>query len=112
MTHRFFMPQHAVPTLLVLCLAGACGFAAAQPADSAQAAPLPPRTQIGDATSALLALQRDGTAASPTARPIAGDVAHLSYQRYLDSFDGAKHPIPEKFGTTVKSDSGQGATGR
>lgn len=59
---------------------------------------LPVRLQVGDATHNLLAMQREGNAASSTPRPIAGDVANLSYQRYLDSF---KFPIPEKFTATV-----------
>jgi Flp pilus assembly protein TadD len=46
----------------------------------------------------LIELQRNGSAASATPRPIAGDVADMSYQRYLDTF---KRPIPERFGTTV-----------
>ncbi len=71
--------------------------------------PAPLSLQVGEATSHLLALQRSGAAASPTARPIAGDVASLSYQRYLDSFT---HPIPETFNTTVKSSSGSGSSGQ
>lgn len=66
------------------------------------------RLQHGDATHGLLAMQREGDLASRTPRPLAGDVASLSYQRYLDSF---KHPIPEKFTTTV-SKSGSGSSGR
>lgn len=59
---------------------------------------LPIKLQIGDATRSLLSMQREGDSASSTPRPLAGDVASLSYQRYLDSF---KHAIPEKFTTTV-----------
>lgn len=68
---------------------------------------LPVRLQVGDATRDLLSLQREGHAASQTPRPLAGDVASLSYQRYLDSF---KFPIPEKFTATVqKSGSSNGS---
>lgn len=62
------------------------------------------RLQVGDATRRLLDMQREGSAASVTPRPLAGEVASLSYKRYLDSF---KFPIPEKFSATVqKSGSG------
>lgn len=57
------------------------------------------RRQVGDATRHLLDMQREGRAASPTPRPLAGEIASLSYQRYLDSF---KFPIPERFNTTVQ----------
>jgi len=81
--------------------------ARAQEPSTAESVAPAPRLPVGDATQGLLALQREGRMASPTPRPIAGDVAQLSYQRYLDSFDGAKHPIPAQFGTTVKA-SGSG----
>jgi hypothetical protein len=55
--------------------------------------------QVGDATQGLLAWQRGGEIASATARPIAGDVASRSYQRYLKSFE---FPIPESMGSIVK----------
>lgn len=64
------------------------------------------RMQVGDATRNLLTIQHEGASASPTPRPIAGDVASLSYQRYIDSF---KFPIPEKFNTTVHK-SGNGGS--
>jgi hypothetical protein len=48
-------------------------------------------------------MQREGNYASTTRRPIAGDVATLSYQRYLDSF---KLPIPASF-TATTSDTGK-----
>jgi hypothetical protein len=63
--------------------------------DAAPAAPL----RVGDATSSLLEKQRAGTLASTTPRPIAGEVAQRSYERYLRSFE---RPIPESF-TTVAS---------
>ena len=58
------------------------------------------RAAVHDGALSLVELQRNGSAESPTPRPIAGEVANLSYQRYLDSF---KRPIPEHFGTTVRS---------
>lgn len=61
--------------------------------------------QIGDATLSLLAWQRSGEIASPTARPIAGAVAGRSYERYLKSFE---FPIPERMSSTVKSSTGGG----
>lgn len=63
------------------------------------AAPL----QVGDATRNLLDKQRTGALASGTARPIAGEVAQRSYERYLRSFE---RPIPESF-TTVASPAGK-----
>lgn len=59
-----------------------------------------PPLQVGDAATSLLAWQRDGAIASPTARPIAGDVARRSYERYLKSFE---YPIPERLNSTVKT---------
>ena len=56
--------------------------------------------QVGEATRALLAHQANGVSASAVPRPIAGDVAQRSYERYLKSFE---YPVPESFGTTVKS---------
>lgn len=69
------------------------------PLQAAPAAPL----RVGDATRTLLDMQREGNYASTTRRPIAGDVATLSYQRYLDSF---KLPIPASF-TATTSDTGK-----
>ncbi len=37
-------------------------------------------------------LQKSGTAASPVPRPLPGDIAERSYQRYAESFS---QPIPE-----------------
>ena len=63
------------------------------------------RLQVGDATQGLLAWQRGGEIASPTPRPIAGNVANRSYERYLKSFE---FPIPERMTSSVKSASGGG----
>jgi len=65
--------------------------------------------QVGDATQDLLAWQRSGDIASKTPRPIAGNVAQRSYERYLKSFD---FPIPERMSSTVKTsaESGGGNT--
>ena len=81
----------------------------ASPRAGTEAAPAGP-ARVGDATAGLLALQRDGTAASPVPRPIPGDVAGRSYQRYLKSFE---QPIPERFGFSTAGGGGsQGGAGR
>lgn len=49
---------------------------------------------IGTGTQNWVKLQTGGTAASPVARPMPGDVADKTYTRYAESFT---HPIPEKF---------------
>jgi hypothetical protein len=92
----------------VLLAAGALGLpASAQtqpapvPTDPAAVAVSPAR--IGDATRQLLSLQRNATGPD---RPIPGEQAGLSYQRYLDSF---KHPIPERMGSSISSTSGNKA---
>lgn len=64
-----------------------------------------PPLQVGDAATGLLAWQRDGGIASPTPRPIAGDVARRSYERYLKSFE---YPIPERLNSTVKTGASAG----
>lgn len=75
-----------------------------------EAADALPPLQVGDATGALLAWQRSGQIASPTPRPIAGDVATRSYERYLKSFE---HPIPEFLNSSVKqAQGGASGTGR
>lgn len=97
---------------LSLSLAAAIASAQNAPAqdDTAKAAPQAEAEyedasplQVGDAATSLLARQRDGSFASPTARPIAGDVARRSYERYLKSFE---YPIPERMSSTVKSSTG------
>ena len=64
--------------------------------------------QVGDATSNLLAWQRSGEVSSTRPRPIEGNVANRSYERYLKSFE---YPIPERFSSSVKSTSGTSGTG-
>jgi len=75
----------------------------AQPA-SAPAQAEPPAAssapRVGDATHSLLQRQREGREASPTPRPIDGQVADLSHQRYLKSFE---QPVPAWFGSELKS---------
>ncbi|MPV70406.1 DUF3613 domain-containing protein [Burkholderia sp. BE17] len=68
--------------------------------------PVQDASEIGHATNALLAFQRDDHAAGP-ALPMLGDAASLAYQRYLESF---KHKIPESMGSPVNS-NGSGSSG-
>ncbi|RZI68778.1 DUF3613 domain-containing protein [Variovorax guangxiensis] len=118
MSHRHLTPQgtaaffaSTVASALALLLLSTTqdAQAQAQTTSEPEQALAARRVPVGDATQGLLALQREGSAASATPRPIAGDVAQLSYQRYLDSFDGAKHPIPAQFGTTVKASGSAGS---
>lgn len=83
-------------TLLSLLLLGtfASATASAQTPAATEESALP----VGTATQRLLALQRGGTLASATPRPIPGEVAHRSYERYLNSFN---HPIPDRYGSSV-----------
>lgn len=94
----------ATMALAGIVLIGACLAARAQPAPATPVAEADapfdqPAAQVGSATHRLLALQGSGQAASPTPRPITGDIAGRSYDRYLKSFE---FPIPERFGTTVR----------
>lgn len=93
--------------------------AAAAPQAMPMAEPAPAATEagaatdqsalpVGAATQRLLALQRGGTLASSTPRPIPGEVAHRSYERYLNSFN---HPIPDRYGSSVSVRPGGAATG-
>jgi hypothetical protein len=80
----------------------------ASPAQEAQVAEefeSPPPLLMGDATLNLLAWQRSGEIASRTPRPIAGNVASRSYERYIKSFE---HPIPEHLSSTVSRSKGGG----
>lgn len=96
----------ACASLLLMAAALWLSTAHAQ-APATPAAPTAPAPQaepaaaakVGDATYSLLEKQRAGTLASSTPRPIAGEVAQRSYERYLRSFE---RPIPESF-TTVAS---------
>jgi hypothetical protein len=64
-----------------------------------------PASEVGHATRAWLALQRDNTAAGP-AMPVLGAEAGIAYQRYLNSF---KTPIPSAYGSMMDGD-GNGAS--
>ncbi|MDW5441692.1 DUF3613 domain-containing protein [Polaromonas sp. SM01] len=102
LTHRIVWPTG------VLLAVGALGFpASAQtpptPVPAAPAAVAVEPLRVGDATRQLLSLQRNATGPD---RPIPGEQAGLSYQRYLDSF---KHPIPERMGSSISSTSGNKA---
>ena len=61
-------------------------------------APVPvaaaPATGFGASTRAWTSLQTSGAAASSEPRPLPGEAAKNTYERYLKSF---AHPIPEKF---------------
>ncbi|WP_294370736.1 DUF3613 domain-containing protein [Pseudacidovorax sp.] len=76
--------------------------------DETAAATDQPALPVGAATQRLLALQRSGTMASATPRPIPGEVAHRSYERYLNSFN---HPIPDRYGSSVSVRQGGTGTG-
>lgn len=133
--HRTHAPR--IPLTLVLAASFACGgtawaqapgdrTVATVQADALQAAPpaeppsdaAPPsapaagpqasRSRIGDATTALLDLQRSAAVASPTDRPVNADVATRNYQRYLESFT---HKVPEFFDATVGRSSSAGGGG-
>lgn len=78
------------------------------PLDETAAATDQPALPVGAATQRLLALQRGGTMASATPRPIPGEVAHRSYERYLNSFN---HPIPDRYGSSVSVRQGGTGTG-
>lgn len=102
-------------THLLLAVFGVFGMVAGsvQAQNAAAAGDAPPAGDVaalpvGAATQRLLALQREGGLASATPRPIAGEVAHRSYERYLGSFN---HPIPEKFGSSVSARPATGSGG-
>lgn len=58
----------------------------------------------GTQTRALIAQQNSGQSAEGEARPMDGEAADATYQRYLQSF---KHPIPE----TLSREQGSGGSG-
>ncbi|MBR8211947.1 DUF3613 domain-containing protein [Burkholderia cenocepacia] len=65
-------------------------------------------SEIGHATTALLALQRDGQVAGPSL-PMLGDAASLTYKRYIESFT---HKIPESMGSPVNANGGGSSGGQ
>lgn len=69
----------------------------ATPAQAAQPAADRDRP-LGAATRDWLALQRSGRAAG-TAHPVPGEIATLTWRRYVDSF---RQPIPESFNSAVR----------
>ncbi|KWF57872.1 DUF3613 domain-containing protein [Burkholderia pseudomultivorans] len=73
-----------------------------------QQAAAPVTSDIGHSTKEWLAMQRDNRAAAPT-QPVLGDVATLTYQRYLDSF---KNKIPESMNSLVGTNGGMSGGGQ
>ena len=57
----------------------------------------------GTETRAWVDLQKNGKAASKETRPVSGEIADKSYERYVKSFD---HPIPEVFNRESFTTSG------
>ncbi|RYY82987.1 MAG: DUF3613 domain-containing protein [Comamonadaceae bacterium] len=100
------MNQSPVRRLAGIVLLAACG--AALPAlgqdtqrpaqDMQHVQPLPsPSPQVGATTREWLALQRSGRAGA--SHPIPGEIATLSWRRYLESF---RQPIPESFSSPLR----------
>lgn len=89
---------------------GLCALSASLPGYTEDAAAQPDQQMkpivIGSTTENLLQMQREGTSAA-SLQAISGEVASLSYRRYLDSF--AK-PMPE-FKETVASSTKSGSGG-
>ena len=93
---------HAALAVLLACGVGAAtaqvvnlGAPAAATATQARPAPSAAPSASPQGTAGpqdLLALQRSGAAASPTAYPVPAAVAQKTYRRYVDSFG---HPLPE-----------------
>ncbi len=52
------------------------------------------KQRVGDSTRQWIELQKSDAQSSPEQRPMSGDVAERSYQRYLRSFEGE---IPAQF---------------
>lgn len=71
-------------TTLVACLTFAASAACAEEVNE----------PVGTKTKAWVQLQTGGTAASSVERPLPGDIADKTYDRYANSFT---YPIPEKF---------------
>lgn len=82
------------------CLGGLLASLATLPgqAGATEARPEARPIVIGASTEAVLAVQREGTAAGPL-QPVDGEAASRSYHRYLNSFN---KPMPE-FKETVGS---------
>lgn len=81
------MNVRIAPSLLAaLIVLGVNAPAAAQSQDTT------PAPVSGAEARAWLELQKGGTAASPAERPLPGEIADRSYQRYADSFS---QPIPK-----------------
>lgn len=65
---------------------------------------------VGPGTRSWVDLQTSGSAASPVARPMPGDIAERVYKRHADSF---AYPIPEELGReSFVGDSGGGGGGK
>jgi hypothetical protein len=62
----------------------------------------------GTETREWLDLQKSGKSASKVERPVTGEIAEKTYDRYLKSFD---QPIPEKFDRESFSKNGGGGSG-
>lgn len=57
-------------------------------------------TSLGSKTQTLLELQRSGTAASNTQRPMTSEMARRSYDRLLETYN---QPISESFSADQES---------
>lgn len=83
----------------VAMVAGVLIGAAAQAAEPAP---------LGTDTRAWLDLQKSPSAQANESRPVPGEVAERTYQRYVKSFD---YPIPEQFKRESFKSSGGGGGG-
>lgn len=98
------------PTLVFAGLMAAVGAAVADPPvtpSGRPAAEVAAEPVIGTYTKAWLDLQKSGQMAEGEARPMDGEAAEASYQRYLDSFS---HPIPQSLGRGESASSGSGSS--
>jgi hypothetical protein len=103
----------AMATVIIIASTGAAVDASAQGMPNAGAQPDAQASasrnrasDVGEATSAWLAVQRGNTAAAP-ALPTPGAQATLAYERYMNSF---RTRIPASFGSTL-SGGNSGARG-
>lgn len=77
--------------------------------DSATAPAAPAAGQgFGAQTRYWLSTQTSGANAVTESRPMAGEVATMVYQRYLNSFT---HPIPERYEADTFSTQGSAGSG-